>query len=344
MAKQYIKMFLDSLEKQYLSGKFPIMAMAARALKTKKIRFEPIGQYDDGTVSPIEYAIQRFKRIKEADQQNDHPTAAGDDYIATLNQAQTIDWETITTKRSKQRQLLISVKKGEGTNALANATRFGATIDTRNDVKLISKEERATEKILTNIDAQGATHTLDITAALTAATTPQEKREVIANAFSHTSEDIQEHIDDFKYNDEVLAIYNPRIGSIFSLLQGKDYQQGTNTFGSDYKAGFRYAELDFVPSTVLKSIGKVGAAGDDTDKITIGIILSQTSYADAGLAQGHIEVNESLPRGDVIGHIYDDLSLIVDKVRQKKIVATIASLKTAGLLGANFKVQPKVND
>lgn len=342
--KKYQEIFEASLEEQYQTGNYPLMALSANNLMTKKIKFVPIGQYDDGTNPVVEYAIQRFKRTKEGNQQNAHVAAAGSDYVATLDQATDIDWETITTQRSAQKQLLISVKKGEGTNALANATAYEATISKRAENKLISKEERAVETILTSIDAQGADHTIDITATLTAATTKAEKREVLADAFVDVADNLAERVDDFKYNSQPVALYYPRIGKGFAKLEGQGYTQGTNTFGEDFKQGFNYAGLDFLPEDVFKSIERIGGAGDDTDRLVIGIVMAEDSYQDSGLEQGNIEVNESLIRRDVIGHIYDDLNVIVDKARQFKIVATIASLKAAGLLGAGFAKQAKVND
>lgn len=336
--KKYLDLFRDSAEEQYQSGRYPLMALSARLLQTNKIRFTPIeGQYDDGTVGTLEYAIQRFKRIKEGDQQNAHADKAGSDYIATLDQAQSVDWETVTTKRSAQKQLLVSVKKGEGTNALADATRYNATISNRSENKLISKEERAVEKVL------AASTEIDITAAITAGTTVDEKREAFCDAFVDAGDSVNALVDEFKYNATPIVIYNPRIGKIFSKIQGQAYQTGTNTFGDAFKAGFNYNDLDFLPEDVFKSIAKIGAAGDDTDKVVLGIVMANDAYADSGLETGMIEVNESLVRQDVIGHIYDDLSAIVDTARIFKITATIASLKAIGLFKSGYKVEKKVN-
>lgn len=333
MAQEYLEEFRDSAEEQYLSGNYPFMALSANALNTGKVRFTPIhGQYDDGTIDPITYHIQRMKRVKEGDQQNSNRTNAGDDYIATLNQAVDITWDTVDTKRSTQRQLLISVKKGEGTNALADASPYRSTISNKAKVKLISKEERAVEKVLASAIANS--QIVNLTSSITSASTQQDKREIIQNAFTQKATHIDELVDDFKYNSSAVALYYPRFGNIFSKSQGQDYQNGVNTFGNAYKKGFTFQDLAFLPEDVFKS-RRLNAqnqsnapAGNDSDLIVLGIIITDDGYADAGLETGHIEVNESLVRRDVVGHIYDDLSVIVDKTRISVITASVASLKT----------------
>ena len=65
MASQLYEEFLDSLETQYKTGKYPLMALSAMNLKTGKIKFRAIGEANDGTDSAIEYHIQLYDRIKE---------------------------------------------------------------------------------------------------------------------------------------------------------------------------------------------------------------------------------------------------------------------------------------
>lgn len=344
MAKTYFESFLDSLEAHFQEGNYPIMALSGKNLNTKRIRFVSYGEYNDGTNEIPEYHIQRMKRIKEGDQQNTDPDKAGTDYINTLDQAKKIEWETIKTKRSTQKELLIYTKLGEATNALADATAYERTIATATENKLISKEERAVANIIKSIDAQGADHTIDITAQLTAATDRKEKYEVIASAFTLNANDIDRKVDDFAYNSKSVALYDPIIGNAFAKLEGQGYHQGTNTFGDSFKGGFNYADLDFLPEDVFKSVAAIGGAGDDTDKITLGIVMTPESYQDSGMEQGHIPVARDLIRKAVAGHIYDDLNIVVDPSRQVKVIASIASLKAAGLLSANFSVQKKVND
>lgn len=332
MPKKYIEIFKDSAEKQYLTGKYPLMAQSAANLKTGQVRFAPIlGEWNDGTSTIPEYAIQRFKRFKEGDQQNTNDNA-GDDYVRTLNQAVEGDWETLTTKRSTQKQLLIKVKKGEETNALADATPYERTIANATKNRLISKEERAVDTIINSAIANN--NVVNITSLLTSASTQKDKREVIQRAFTQQRDHIEEFVDDFKYDSEAIALYYSRIGSAFSKTEGQDYQTGTNTFGDAFKNGFRYQDLDFLPEGVFKS-KRLNASnmsnapvGNDSDLIVIGIVMTNDAYQDAGLENGLIKVDHKLLRRSVVGHIYDDLNLILDKDRIKVITASATALKT----------------
>lgn len=333
MPKTYLEEFRDSAEEQYLSGNYPLMALSLNAKNKGKVRFTPIhGQYDDGTVDAITYHIQRMRRVKEGTQQNSHRANRGDDYIATLNQATDITWDTVDTKRSQQFQLLISVKRGEGTNALEDATPYRRTIANKAKVKLISKEERGVENILTSAIANS--QIVDLTSAITGKSTQKDKRDVIQNAFVEKADHINEFVDEYKYNSKPVALYYPRIGKIFSKSEGQDYQSGTDTFSDAYKKGFRFQDLNFLPEDVFKS-RRLNAsnhsnapAGNDSDLVILGFIITDDGYADSGLETGHIEVNEKLVRADVVGHIYDDLNVIVDKARISVITASATALKT----------------
>lgn len=350
MAKKFLTQFRDSNEAQYQTGKYPIMAMNAMNLQTKRINFAPVlGQFNDGTNETVEYNIQRFKRAKEKDIDNSalNGTAGteqglGTDLVKILNSGSVIEWETLTTKASTQKIFTIRVKKGEGTNALADATPYQEVITNKAQNKLISKEERAVETIIASAVANSNVITLTKAQLETATGSSILDKDKFADSFTNEANMLEQLVDDFKYNATSVVLYNPWTSKQFAKLQGQGYQQGTNTFGDQFSNGFNYAEHDFLPEDVLKSI-KIGTAGDDTDKIVLGIVQDQTAYVDAGLENGMIEVNETTPRGDVVGHIYDDLNLVVDKARIKVLAMTIADAKALNIVPANFTIQKKVN-
>jgi hypothetical protein len=48
--------------------------------------------------------------------------------------------------------------------------------------------------------------------------------------------------------EKIVVLMHPKFTKMYADLQGQSYQTGTNTFGTGFRAGFRYDGVDYIPS------------------------------------------------------------------------------------------------
>ena len=291
MAKTYIEVFAKSAETAYASGISPLMALATL---NKSVKFAPV-QKSKYSGNQGQYIIQRVKRIKATDL----PAAtgkAGDDHIARLNAATKIDWVSVDTKTSAEKNIAVTIEPNEQFDLTAVPSDFTAPLTDMITNTLVEGEELATAKVIAGAKTKAD---LDLT-----------KRDEAVTAIEDEIERIQLLVDDFKaYSNTVIVLVHPKVARIFSKLQGQGYQQGTNTFPNGLGKSFTYDRTQFFVSNILNAIPS------STGKVAGAIIMDAEAYANLGVTAGITPYDETNTGTRTVGHRYYGLDLVVDTDR-----------------------------
>ena len=290
MAKKYLEVFQDSQESLIAAGIAPLLAVG---VTNSAISFEPTGSAQGLGTGAITYNIQREKRGKAVALPT--PTGqAGDDIVAIMNTSQKVEFDTISTTRGAERILAFDIDPGEEFD-FGSAEGHAKVISLRTKQRLVEGEEQALTKVVAAGAAEGTVTSANVVDELT------------GGIFA-----IEELSDDFKhFSEEVVVLIHPRLAKVFADLQGVEYSMGTNTFANGFKGAFMYNGTTFIPHKILNSIaGK--AAG-----VVGAIVMDKEAYANAGLAKGLTEFDNSLVGKRIVGHRYSELDIVVDPSRIK---------------------------
>jgi hypothetical protein len=141
--------------------------------------------------------------------------------------------------------------------------------------QFIEHEERHMADIIGNIKIDKETITLKNTT--TNKITP-ESIELFMQKIISKIDRITYLSDEYKHmTDDVVVLIHPKLCKYYADLQGRSYQTGTNTFGSGFKAGFRYDGIDYIPSKIFNSIQT------KANHTLAAIILDREAVIDGGV-------------------------------------------------------------
>lgn len=301
MAQTYKQIFKDSLETQYASGIAPLISLSQI---NQSIVMTPVAIEGHGTANTTDQVvIQRFKRLKAADSKlTDGPNKTGTDYIARLDTAQRVSWETIATKATVKRDLFVEIPMNLEYDPLQNAGPYFKVIGNITKNHLIELEEEATKALWVGASSNTDKLAWDGTVA---------SAQTLANTIMDKVEALQMKVDDFKaYSTTMVVIVHPRIARAFASLQGQGYELGTNTFPEGFQGSFTYNHVEFYVSKIINTID--GAAATEVGG---AIVMDRESFAATGPAFNYQEVDDKAIDVRVMGHTYGWINIVIDPSR-----------------------------
>lgn len=289
--KSYFTLFSASAETQYASGALPLMSLARQNVG---VRFLTAPAQGDTANTGNQVVVQRTKRVKAVDAPA-HTGKAGTDAIALLDTAQKIDWETIGTKTSIKRSLLIATLPNVEYDILEDASAYEKPIAEMTTNRLFEAEEKALKSVISSVTATD----LDVTA---------DAKTV--EAIEAKVEELQLLVDDFKaYSYGIVVLVHPTIARKFAKIQGQSYYQGTNTFPEGFNNGFRYNGVDYFVNPLMNAVEVA------TGKVAGAIVMDKEAYANQGVETGMSQINQVIGDTRFVGHTYRELDIVVDKAR-----------------------------
>lgn len=291
MAKSYFTLFSQSAETQYASGALPLMSLARQ---NQGVRFLVAPAQGDTANTGNQVVVQRTKRVKAVDAPA-HTGKAGTDAIALLDTAQKIDWDTVGTKTSTKRSLLVATLPNVEYDILEDAEAYQKPINEMTTNRLFEAEEKALKSVISSTTPVA----LDIT---TDAKTVE--------AIEAEVEKLQLLVDEFKaYSYGIVVLVHPTIARKFAKIQGQSYYQGTNTFPEGFNNGFRYNGVDYFVNPLMNAIETTAG------KVAGAIVMDKEAYANQGVENGITQINQVIGDTRFVGHTYRELDIVVDKAR-----------------------------
>ena len=303
MAKQYSEVFFDSLETLYSSNQFPLQTLSNTALRSGRVRlgnFAIQGSDTDNTGNQI--IIQRLKRPKASNSAQDITKGGADNFIARVNAAKRLEWDTVATSATIKRDLLIEIPLNAKFDVIEDGSSEARQIASTSMNKMYEDEETYTKDLFstvtpTQLDVDGST----------------DKDLIAMQLIKDAALRIKLFVDDFKaYSKNPVALIHPELAGSFAQTHGLTYYSAPDTTFTDTPTQmFQYGGITFIVSDIINTISDSSTA---TTRAGV-ILLDAEAFITADSSFGFVPVDFTLIDTRYVGHTYGSWSKAIDIAR-----------------------------